>query len=866
MHRIVACIMMGMLLACAAGALSQRTQRDSQELEDELDRLDRAFGWVNRLSKTRPATLPATRPGDLVPLDERLVAKTQPATRPSDPAAQANPQTRPIVFAIGARPPIQPLPTPRQDISDEQIGQSIQKAVDNLISKFDGGGKLRVTIDAGPAFHSPSYEAGLNALAGYALLQAGLALPNERRLDIKGDFMRKVLDNMKRMNADGSYATYARGIRATALSVHARGEDRAQIREDCNYLVRNHRGGSYTYGDPNWRNARINNRIREGDNSNAQYGLLGVWSSVEAGVGEATGTYWTAVQGHWAEAQDPTGQWGYMPNFGRGRMGPGGASYAMTVAGIASLFVTHDYLDAPKVATQVGRPPFSGALARGLQWLEAGDNALGKAGLDEGIGGWGGGYELYGLERVGLASGFKYFGRHDWYRTLATQVISRQKRDGSFGDVIETSYCVLFLARGRHPILMNKLRFDGAWANRPRDLSNLTRFATRELERPLNWQIVPMDRPWPEWADAPVLYLSSHLPPKLTDRDVAQLRSYIEAGGLLFTHADADSKPFNAFVADLAERLHPDYELKDLPEDHEIYEIAFKVPKPRPKLRYMTNGSRILWIHSDNDLSSAWQARSEKVKRPAFDLGVNLFLWATGKQTPRNRLATAFIPEPRREPLSAMRVARVRYAGNWDPEPWGWKRFARQFQYDTGSAIAVEAVALHALEAKTHPLAHLTGTAEHTWSDAEIASVKKYVEDGGTLLIDACGGSAAFDASIAQSLLTRAFPSTKAQVVDPQHPLMRANEQGMADLSKGIIRPYAVSKVGKDAGNLLLASAGRGRIIISHLDLSTALAGAETWGVIGWTPDSARAIVRNVILWTWDGSPSGLSNPSPTGG
>ena len=38
--------------------------------------------------------------------------------------------------------------------------------------------------------------------------------------------------------------------------------------------------------------------------------------------------------------------------------------------------------------------------------------------------------------------------------------------------------------------------------------------------------------------DSPILYIASHQPPKLTDADYDQLRSFADAGGMIFTHAD----------------------------------------------------------------------------------------------------------------------------------------------------------------------------------------------------------------------------------------------------------------------------------------------------------------------------------------
>ena len=44
--------------------------------------------------------------------------------------------------------------------------------------------------------------------------------------------------------------------------------------------------------------------------------------------------------------------------------------------------------------------------------------------------------------------------------------------------------------------------------------SNLARFASRSLERGLNWQVVSLEMPWHDWLDSPVLYIAESFPEK----------------------------------------------------------------------------------------------------------------------------------------------------------------------------------------------------------------------------------------------------------------------------------------------------------------------------------------------------------------
>ena len=816
----------------------------------------------------------------------------QPTAPAPDAAAPAAPPLPPVAPAA-ARPPIQPMPEAATGVTDEEIGRAIQAGVEHLLARIDRRTRTLDDVDV-----SGADGGGRNALMVYALLQCGQTLKDER-LNVRGPAMDAMITAMKRSNLrSGHPQVYALALRATALALFNRPQDAKQLRADVEALLHCHTNGAYWYtADP--RPARVSPSSNfPWDNSNSQYGLLGVWSGAEAGV-EVPAAYWAAVDSHWEGTQTQSGQWSYN--------GDRKATLTMTMAGIASLFVTQDWLDAPKSAYKVGREPFSPHLQHALNWLEAGDNAVN---IDDARSWFG--YTVYGIERVGLASGFKYFGRHDWYREIAGNVIRAQANDGSWGDAVDTCYALLFLARGRHPILMNKLRFDGYWANRPRDAANLTRFAAHQLERELNWQVVPLRafsgpagpdaaenaaafepgigrvprpararavggagaEPWSDWMDSPILYLASHRPVKLLAADYDNLRAFVEAGGLLFTHADGDEAgtAFNEWIErDLAPKLFPKYELRDLPPDHPVYNLVYKIDEgsPRPKLRGVFNGARLLMLHSPTDIARAWQVRDQKIKRPLFNLGINLFLYAAGKRDLRNRLESPYVSDPGDPVNGSVGVARLEYAGNWDPEPGAWRRFARWFQRQTGTGVSlrVASLASQAIDPRTVPIAHLTGTARHDFTDAEIAAVRRYVETGGVLLVDNCGGTGPFDASVQETLLTRAFPGAKLRPLTTEdHPLFkfRGRGTGTEDLTKPRLRPYVAERVGEVAAPFSGLAAGRGRVILTPLDLTGGLLGTRTWGVAGFEPEYAQAFMKNLIFWVTDGRPEPAATTQPS--
>jgi hypothetical protein len=812
-------------------------------LQDELDkswkRRDQLYDKLmqenpgeGNVQTPPPATSPSAEqvpPTSSEPSTQPAVAEAPPP-EPSATEPTVSPPTRPAIF----RPPVRPDIPPVVGVTDAEIGDSITKGVDFLLRQFTAS-ELSGTYD--------HYE-GLDTLAVYALMQAELAT-HDRRIDIHSQFMIDAINAVKKFPMSSDYVTYARALRATALALYDRSEDHFVIKQDVDWLLNSQEHGGFTYNNQFPRQTDY----AFWDNSNSQYGLLGVWSGAEAGV-QVPLEFWRDVRTHWTKCQRPDGQWTY-------RQDQPDPSRSMTLAGIASLFVAQDYLDSSEYADEVGRPPFDPALQRAMDWLERGENSV--IALPNGADYYTY-YALYGLERTGLASGFKFYGEHDWYRERAQDIIARQDSQGSWGSgaglyeaIVDTSYSLLFLARGRHPILMNKLRYDGDWANRPRDVANLARFASEELERPLNWQVVPLNRDWRDWTDSPILYLAGDKPPPLTQDDKDKIKAYIQNGGLLLTQADGGSEPFTNYIQYLGHQLFPQYSWTDLPPGNVLFTVTYRL-SDLPRIQVITNGSRILMIHCPTDMTRLWQHRIETADTSSLELGVNLALYAAGKSELKNRLEGGYFEMPPGPPAAGIALGEIKYDGNWAPEPAAWPRARRWFRQQTTLDIDVQTIPMENLAELHPPIAHLTGTTKMNLTDEQLKSLKAYVENGGVLLIDPCGMPDEFLQSVHDDLLLRIFPDGKLDPIPDTHPLLIASGNGMTDVTTAEVRQFV--RTLPDVGDIrpTMLKAGQGHVIILPLDLVSGLLGTDAWGIAGYQPEYSLQLMKNIVLWTWDGA------------
>ena len=744
--------------------------------------------------------------------------------------------------------------------------------------------QIRQTIDNAKAYlyerqmknHTWEYEfddhgnqkTGQTALAVYALLCAGES-PQDERLAPAIEYLRKT----------PATGVYALGLRCQIwLMLPPTQEVRQAMNRDANMLIRGlKRGpgpaaGFYDYNSGTGRT--------EYSHSRSQYGVLGVWAAEQMGLAVPR-EYWFLVEKAWLEHQDPSGGWNYIwPPNDRFPVTAG-----MTAVGVATLFITQDYLRAAD-AVNCGGNMHNEAIERGMKWLSDNFHLVAPAEEDERLPRILPYSTLYAIERVGVASGYKYFNGIDWYAKGADWLVSKQKSNGAFPEEFTgipnytTGLAILFLIRGSSPLMMNKLDYSAArtgppsaegaekprqastdngephWNQRPRDAANLARWTGRQIERELNWQIVNLDGPVDDFHDAPILYIAGNQRLELGDEQMAKIKLFVEQGGLVLGHADCSSENcVNGFKA-MAKQMFPAYAFAPLADNHVIY-TSQQFPrskwKGKPNVLSMSNGAReLMLLLPDADMARGWQMQQSNGPREEhFQLAANIFLYAVDKKNVRRRGESYLVKRDESiTPTRQLKLARIGYGGNWDPEPGGWRRLANVMHNENDVELVVEPVRLGSGKLGAYKIAHWTGTAAFTLDDAARAEIKNFVKDGGLLIIDAAGGSTAFAAS-AEAELAAMFPESPPQLTQvlPADHAIFVKDAKPIDIE---YRTYARTRLGNLHGPQLrgVTIDGRLALIFSREDLSVGLVGQPVDGIVGYMPATATRLMANILAST----------------
>ena len=765
---------------------------------------------------------------------------SRPAAKPS-PATKPKPKREPANAFDPRNVPAHRVSLTFGPFTGSQVDKAIARCAEDVLSKQlpDGSWewvKLYRSSRSGIGSAAATdqfelgHKIGATAIAVYALLESGMSHQDER--------ISRALTWLTKQEARKTYDLAFRANAYLAAVTQGAAKYRDFLKRDAIVLATKSNAGGYTYD--------IQDGYKAGDydNSNSQYGLLGVWAAAQADI-EIPRKYWQLAWDHWRRCQNRDGGWGY-GKTDRAASAEGTAS--MATAGLASMLVCYDQLYSRHYVRCGYANPGRKHIEQGLKWLDDHFAASFKPSAVQDLF-----YHLYGVERVALASGHKYFGDIDWYRhgtAWLLDVVGKCK----WRTVWRPAYAILIMVRGRHPVLFNKLKRAGDWNNRSRDLANLTRWMSNTFERRVNWQIIDIGKPVRQWHDAPILYIAGAKSPQLAEAEIAKLRRYVLQGGTVFSVAECGDAGFRTGIRKVYRKMFPQHELNQAARAHEIFSkaVGFNIPASQ-RMFIMSNGVRPIVIHTDTDLAVDWQMRRKAAGADSFRIAANVVRYVVENTSLLRHRAQSHWPAGRqltaaKTTLGPIRLARLKFAGNCDPERMAFERFRQVMAVREGIEVEIVGpVVVGNLPATGARFATLGGTGKLVLTPAEQTALKAFVDGGGTLLVEAVGGSSVF-AESAKDLLAEMFPENPLQRLAPTAKVF--NLPGF-EISSVTYRRRSQRRLNGRSNTPRVRAvvlAGRPGVFFSREDLTCGLLGCPFYTLDGYRCRSARVLMRNMLL------------------
>jgi hypothetical protein len=517
-----------------------------------------------------------------------------------------------------------------------------------------------------------------------------------------------------------------------------------------------------------------------GDNSRTQFALLGLKAAHDLGVPVPPDVFKRARRYVEAGQIKEDGSWGYTPGAGSGYG-------SMTAAGITSLFIINE--QANKQNRVCGSAVDDTRIRTALDWLGGRFSVQTNPGTNSNHY-----YYLYALERIGVLTGQKLIGGHDWYREGAEYVLRHQGPDGSWRgrNTVDTAFALLFLGKGRDPVALQKLCYEGDWNTDPYDAKDLVELASRDLGAPMSCQVVNTAATAATLADAPILYIQGHGPVVFPAAFRTAVKLFVENGGFVVASACCGSPVFDqSFRAEMA-RVFPDAPFEPLPADHEVYTIRHRIASPQAfMLQGMNTGCRVAVLYAPHDLCCAWGAcqgctdKARVEEQEAKNVGLNIIAYALDYQKLKSKLEHASLtirPAGETPARNAVLIGQLQHGGDWNPDPASLANLGKTLKEQAGSAtdFIKQPVALGQDDLGNFPLLYLTGHRAFEFKPEQVEALRAYLERGGFLIADPCCGKDTFDAAF-RRLCQQLYPARPLARLPKDHPVLRT--------------PYAVETV-----------------------------------------------------------------------
>jgi len=200
-------------------------------------------------------------------------------------------------------------------------------------------------------------------------------------------------------------------------------------------------------------------------------------------------------------------------------------------------------------------------------------------------------------------------------------------------------HCLFVLAPGN--VRIARLHYDGGgdWYNDADTIPNLVIYLNSNLKTNLDEEqaiVKPSDS---EIFDYPFVFMTGHGNVSFSDKDVANLRSYLLRGGFLYID---DDYGLDKSIRREISRIFPEKQLLELPSDHDLFRCFHYFPNGIPKIHkhddkrpqafaIFSEEGRIMLLYTyETNISDGWSNMHndpQQIRDLALKMGTNLFYY-----------------------------------------------------------------------------------------------------------------------------------------------------------------------------------------------------------------------------------------------
>jgi len=786
------------------------------------------------------------------------------------------------------------------DLSPDDVRNAMQLGIRYLQSSQRDNGTWLPEV-------APRQDGGITALCALALLNAG-ETPDEPHVKKALEYLRKLPPR----------STYVVSLQTMVLCHATPVDDQLIIARNVEWLedaqVKNgpaDRKGGWSY-------SMWDGRSFAADGSNSQFAMLALYEAARAAESHHIHLTihrqtWERIHNYWINNQidgrrADYGAWPYQKLWS----GTG----SMTCAGIAAMVISGDVLhepDAKVTGDQIDgcyRAP-SADLERidnGIDWLRRHFTVLGNPPTTPADAGLWHYYYLYGLERAGRLTARRKIGEYDWYREGAKYLVhavgpvaSRSSWQGrthvETDENLATSLALLFLSKGRWPVLMAKVQFGSPagpsdpppWDRHRSDVGNLTIYVQAKWKQELTWQVIDLRKASvDDLLQVPVLFFSGGgdpLPRSGAERErlASNLRDYVDRGGFIFADGDGCSHEFDKPFRKLMELVFqkPEYRFKKLDASHPIWRAEEDVAPNQVRLLLgIDYGCRTSVVYAPSDppedpkpsLSCLWEL-SRGGQRESYSpsvqekihgglvIGINVLAYATNRELiEKDLIAEKVVTEDRNDKMvrGKFAVAKLEHPGGCDAAPRALANLMEQAGHELNIRVEThpKLISMQDPALFDYPVVFMHGRNAFHLTDGERQALREYVQRGGLLFADAICGNEAFAESFRREM-GLVFPKNPLENIPPRDPIWTDKYGGsnLTAVTRLDPQPGRADEPMKTAKRQVppelkgVRFGDRYGVIFSEFDLSCALEKHESMECRGYTREDATRIGLNVLRY-----------------